>query len=92
MHLKFYLDLLAPHPPHRYPHGIIVGTAVAKTGGSLSVFHRIATTNNTESLFIYLANKGDMKAGFNTYERVLVSHSSFTLMHLEAKKQAEQIL
>lgn len=84
MRSKFNLNLLAP--PHRYPHGIIVGTAVATTGGSLSVFHRIATTNNTESLFIHLANKGDMKAGFRAYERVLVSHSSFAIVHLEAKE------
>lgn len=28
-----------------------------------------------------------MKAGFNAYERVLVSRSSFTLIHLEVKKK-----
>lgn len=34
-----------------------------------------------------------MKAGFNAYERVLVSRSSFTLIHLEVKKKkAEQVL
>lgn len=73
MHSKFLFK--SPHPPHCCPRGIIVGTDVAKTGGSLSVFHRIASTNNTESLFIHLGNKGEINAGFNAYERVLVSHS-----------------
>lgn len=85
MHSKFLFK--SPRSPHRCPRCIIVGAAVAKTRGSLSLFHRIATTNNTESLFIHLVNKGDMKAGFNAYERVLVSRSSFTLIHLEVKKK-----
>ena len=87
MHSKFWFKSPRSPPPTPLPLWYYCWRCL-KTGGSLSVFHRIATTNNTESLFIHFINKGDMKAGFNAYERVLGSHSSFTLIRLEVKKKS----
>lgn len=52
-------------PPSCLQQVIIVDAAVAKTTGSLSVFLRVATTNNTGDYSFNIVENGDMTAGRN---------------------------